>query len=143
MYSCSNNSTIGPFENEKEGCKENMDTLLSHLNGWKVINTYYDVDCFCSTTDKDGQRTDYQKYSLVARITDGLDTLTVVQFDSLITADNLPAYKKWIKTYLKDAETNESIEYSTLYDKTTDIIYTIKYLTTNKKYVVLKRKTIK
>lgn len=72
-----------------------------------------------------------------------LDTLTVVQFDSLITADKLPAYKKWVKTYLKDAETNESIEYSTLYDKTTDIIYTIKYLKTNKKYVVLKRKTIK
>ena len=100
MYSCSNNSTIAPFENEKEGCKENMDTLLSHLNGWKVINTYYDVDCFCSTTDKDGQRTDYQKYSLVARITDGLDTLTVVtdnsdsSFNSLTNENE----KAWLGT---------------------------------------------
>lgn len=68
------------------------------------------------------------------------DTLNILQLDSLVKVDKLPAYEKWVKTAIKDADDNNIYEYSTLYDKTTGIIYTIKQIR-NKKYVVQKKKT--
>ena len=54
------------------------------------------------------------------------DTLDILQLDSLTKADKLPEYNKWLKTPIKDGDDNNLYEYSTLYDKTTGIIYTIK-----------------
>ena len=54
------------------------------------------------------------------------DTLDILQWDALTKADKLPEYNKWIKTPIKDSDDNNLYEYSTLYDKTTSIIYTIK-----------------
>lgn len=71
----------------------------------------------------------------------GVDTLTVIQLDSLTKADKLPVYAKWNKSYMKDGDNNKSYEYTTIFDKTTGIIYTVKYLRDDKVYVVQKRKT--
>lgn len=71
----------------------------------------------------------------------GIDTLTVIQLDSLTKADNLPSYSKWNKSYMRDGETNKAYEYATIYDKTTGLIYTVKYLQDKSCYVVQKRKT--
>ena len=68
------------------------------------------------------------------------DTLDILQLDSLTKADKLPEYNKWIKTPIKDGDDNNLYEYSTLYDKTTGIIYTIKQIKHNQ-YVVQKKKT--
>lgn len=54
------------------------------------------------------------------------DTLDILQLDSLTKADKLPEYNKWIKTPIEDGDDSNVYEYSTLYDKTTGIIYTIK-----------------
>ena len=68
------------------------------------------------------------------------DTLDILQLDSLTKADKLPEYNKWIKTPIKDGDDNNVYEYSTLYDKTTGIIYTVKQIKHNQ-YVVQKKKT--
>ena len=69
------------------------------------------------------------------------DTLVISQLDSLTTADQLPSYSKWEKTYVKDSESNKAYEFATIYDKSTGIIYTVKYLKDEQKYVVQKKKT--
>lgn len=71
----------------------------------------------------------------------GIDTLTVIQLDSLTNADKLPSYSKWNKSYMKDGDTNVAYEYATIFDKSTGIIYTVKYLRDSKVYVVQKRRT--
>ena len=71
----------------------------------------------------------------------GIDTLTVIQLDSLTKADSLPSYSKWNKSYMRDGETNKAYEYATIFDKTTGLIYTVKYLQDKSRYVVQKRKT--
>ena len=71
----------------------------------------------------------------------GTDTLTVMQLDSWTKAANLPSYSKWNKSYMRDGETNKAYEYATIYDKTTGLIYTVKYLQDKSCYVVQKRKT--
>lgn len=70
----------------------------------------------------------------------GIDTLTAIQVDSMTKHDKLPNKSKWSKTYLKDEETNTGYEYTTLYDRTSNIVYTIKFLRTENVYVVKKRK---
>jgi hypothetical protein len=70
----------------------------------------------------------------------GIDTFTVVQVDSMVKHDKLPNKSKWPKTYLKDEETKKAYEYTTLYDRTSNIVYTIKYLKDENVYVVKKRK---
>ena len=69
------------------------------------------------------------------------DTLTIVQLDSVIKADTLPEFKKWSKTYIKDAETNIPYEFSLLYDFKNGVVYTIKDLRDNQHYVMQKRQT--
>ena len=71
----------------------------------------------------------------------GIDTLTVIQLDSLTKADKRPSYSKWNKSYMRDGETNKAYEYATIFDKTTGLIYTVKYLQDKSCYVVQKRKT--
>lgn len=69
------------------------------------------------------------------------DTLSIIQLDSLIKADNLPQYNKWVKTSIKDGDNNKSYEYGTLFDKNSGIIYTVKSLRDKSVYVVQKKKT--
>ena len=69
----------------------------------------------------------------------GPDTLTVIQIDSMVVADKLPAINKWNASRMKDHETGIQYIYSTLYDPTSKIIYTVKVLSDNELYVVMKR----
>lgn len=70
-----------------------------------------------------------------------IDTLIVTQLDSLTNTDKLPEYSKWNKTYLKDADSNKAYEYGTIYDSTSGIIYTVKFLKDKTVYVVSKKQT--
>lgn len=69
------------------------------------------------------------------------DTLNTIQLDSMIKADALPQYSKWIKTSIKDGDNNKAYEYGTLFDKNSGIIYTVKSLRDKSVYVVQKKKT--
>lgn len=70
----------------------------------------------------------------------GIDTLTDIQVDSMTKHDKLPNKSKWVKTYLKDEESKIGYEYTTLYDRTSNIVYTVKFLKDKNVYVVKKRK---
>jgi hypothetical protein len=71
----------------------------------------------------------------------GYDTLNIFQLDSVVKADTLPAFSKWTKTYLKEAETNKQYVYSLLYDYQKGIIYTIKNIPNDStKFIMQKRK---
>ena len=67
------------------------------------------------------------------------DTLTSVKVDSMLVADKLPALNKWNKSAFKDYETNVGYTYYNLFDKTTNIMYTIKVLDTDI-YVISKKR---
>ena len=67
------------------------------------------------------------------------DTLTSVKVDSMLVADKLPTLNKWNKSIFKDYETNVGYTYYNLFDKTTNIMYTIKVLGTDI-YVVSKKR---
>lgn len=66
------------------------------------------------------------------------DTLDVNGIDSMLVVDKLPKVEKWASLGMKDAETSVGYKYSTLYDRTSGIVYTIKQIG-NEKYVVSKR----
>lgn len=70
-----------------------------------------------------------------------VDTFSILEIDSMINCDNLPKYDMWTKTYLKDGSTGKSYEYSTLYDPSQEIVYTIKKMLYNTDYIyiVMKR----
>ena len=67
------------------------------------------------------------------------DTLNTAQMDSVLKADNLPAIQKWVSANHTDAETKRTNTYKTLYDNTTNVIYTIKIINNNM-YILSKRK---
>lgn len=68
------------------------------------------------------------------------ETLTVAGVDSLIRVDKLPKIEKWTSTTFEDDETGTKLVYRTLFDKTTGIIYTLKFM--DKQTTVLsKRRT--
>lgn len=92
IVGCNNANNVGPFPEDKVVCKENVDTILSHLKGWNVIDSVFTIDNFYSTSNKEGERTEFRKYVLVARITDGMDTLTITADDSK-TCFNMNTYK--------------------------------------------------
>ena len=72
IVGCNNANNVGPFPEDKVVCKENVDTILSHLKGWNVIDSVFTIENFYSTSNKEGERTEFRKYVLVARITDGM-----------------------------------------------------------------------
>ena len=82
--SCSNVEQVGPFEDEKAICRENADTIIAHMKGWKEMSSYYNEEKFYSTEDHDGRRTEYVKYVLVVTMSDGNDTLMVMT-DGILT----------------------------------------------------------
>lgn len=65
-------------------------------------------------------------------------TLSIAQMDSMIKADELPQLDKWTKNNLQDYETKTNTEYMTLFDKTSNTVYTVKTLN-RRQYVVSKR----
>ena len=77
IISCNNTEYFYPEEYEKVICKENVDTILSHIKGWYVVDSMFTVIEDFHTTDKDGKKTVYFKYYLETIITDGIDTLTI------------------------------------------------------------------
>jgi hypothetical protein len=66
------------------------------------------------------------------------DTLTAQRVDSLIYVDKLPTINKWVSSVYIDEETKCGYEFWTLYDRTTNIIYTLKLLPDNR-FVMIKR----
>lgn len=93
----------------------------------------------CDTKKTDGTNTYSATITSIKNL--GVDTLNSLQIDSLTKVDKLPAYSKWNKSYMRDGDTNKAYEYATLYDKSTGIIYTVKYLREQQRYVVQKKKT--
>lgn len=89
---CSNVEQVGPFEDEKTICRENVDTIIAHMNGWKELSSYYNRDDFHSTTDKDGKKTVYTKYVLVVTVSDDHDTL-MIRADATKSMYNMKSYK--------------------------------------------------
>lgn len=68
-----------------------------------------------------------------------IDTLTLVQVDSIISVDKLKSLNTWKTTNLTDFESNITYKTAVYYKATTKTIYTIKFLQ-NKLYVVEKKK---
>jgi hypothetical protein len=66
------------------------------------------------------------------------DTLDNAKVDSLLKADSLPAIKKWTTSSFVDEETHVTSTYRTLYDQTTNTIYTLKTLADGR-FVLIKR----
>lgn len=59
------------------------------------------------------------------------DTINSIGLDSLVRVDRLPKVQKWATSTFVDDETGKPIVYRTLYDRTTNTIYTIKILEQN------------
>jgi hypothetical protein len=91
IASCSNVHRVGPFEEDKAICRENADTVIAHLNGWRELSSNYSKDRFYTQTDKDGKRTEFYRWVLTIDITDGKDTLIVSADDS----KGMPDDEKW------------------------------------------------
>lgn len=72
----------------------------------------------------------------------GIDTLNLLQLDSIIKSDTLPDFNNWLKTYIKDAETNKAYQYRVLYNRDNGIIYTTKQLN-DSIYILQKKETKK
>ena len=91
IASCSNVHRVGPFEEDKAICRENADTVIAHLNGWRELSSNYSTDRFYTQTGKDGKRTEFYRWVLTIDITDGKDTLVVSTDDS----KGMPDEEKW------------------------------------------------
>lgn len=111
LAGCTNVKTYGPFEEEKDGCKENVDTILRHIaHGWKVYHSDYCKNRFMSQTNRDGKRDDFYKWELLTYITNESDTLVI------ITDDNMQEYNN--KTYeYEPAWTGRIIGYNNVITK--------------------------
>lgn len=59
------------------------------------------------------------------------DTLNYIQIDSVMRVDALPVLDKWTTSTFKDEESGTMMSYKTLFDKSTNIVYTIKILDNN------------
>ena len=59
------------------------------------------------------------------------DTLNSIGLDSMVRVDRLPKVQKWATSTFVDDETGKAIVYRTLYDRTTNTIYTLKTLDQN------------
>ena len=66
------------------------------------------------------------------------DTLDNRRIDSLLTADRLPAVQRWASSTYIDDESGRASQYRTLYDRSTNTIYTLKTLT-DRRFVLIKR----
>ena len=69
------------------------------------------------------------------------ETLTVVSLDSLLKTDKLPRLAKWTKSAFKDDESNTYNVFRTLYDRSTNTIYTLKEL--NAQTLVLTKRRLR
>ena len=67
------------------------------------------------------------------------DTLNAAGLDSLVKADKLPAFSKWVAAAFIDDETQTTYYFRTLFDSRSNIVYTVKSLNPSL-FVVSKRK---
>lgn len=65
------------------------------------------------------------------------DTITQAQLDSVISADTLPVINEWLLINTKDYESGVSQPSFTVTNN--NIIYTVKYVRDEKKYILMKR----
>ena len=70
------------------------------------------------------------------------DTFTLIQTDSMITFDKLPPLDKWKETTIKDEDNNSYYIYSTIFDKKTSTMYSLKKLPQKSLIIVQKRKIL-
>lgn len=109
---------------------------MKRLTGFFIISLFLMLNgCKTASVENDGTF----GVSPTATYTIAPDTLCVSQMDSVVNADRLPALEKWAKSVFNDYETNTSYVYRTLYDKTSNTIYTVKNLDTET-FVLSKRK---
>lgn len=66
------------------------------------------------------------------------DTLDNYKIDSLLRVDRLPAIHKWASSVYIDDENGKASQYRTLYDRSTNTIYTLKTLA-DQRFVLIKR----
>lgn len=66
------------------------------------------------------------------------DTLDAQKTDSLLRVDCLPAINKWASSVYIDDESGREFTYRTLYDRSTNTIYTLKTLSDGR-LVLIKR----
>lgn len=101
-----------------------------------ILSVLFILSCgsYKNATDIDGT----YGVSVTKAITAKPDTLTVAQMDSVIKVDRLPVLNKWVQDVYKDESTLTNIVYRTLYDKTSNTVYTVKILN-NSVYVLSKR----
>ena len=76
LWGCNNVTIIGPMEEDKAICQENMDTLLSHIHGWEVINQSFS-SVLLDTYTNNKNVTKVYEYVLYASVTDGNDTISL------------------------------------------------------------------
>ena len=101
-----------------------------------VLSVLFISSCgsYKNATDIDGT----YGVSVTKSITAKPDTLTVAQMDSVVKVDKLPVLNKWVQNVYKDESTLTNIVYKTLYDKSSNTVYTVKILN-NSVYVLSKR----
>ena len=101
-----------------------------------ILSVLFISSCgsYKNATDIDGT----YGVSVTKAITAKPDTLTVAQMDSVVKVDKLPVLNKWVQNVYKDESTFTNIVYKTLYDKSSNTVYTVKILN-NSVYVLSKR----
>lgn len=113
----------------------------------KIFSTIAIALCIAFTSCKTGQdvvQTDNPNsfgVSATASSVSKPDTLDAMKIDSLVRVDRLPVINKWTSSIYVDDENNRAYTYRTLYDRSTNIIYTLKALSDGR-FVLIKR-TIK
>lgn len=105
-----------------------------------VVSAFVGMSCSISrhaSTDSDN----IYGVSVQSALTMKPETLSVAGLDSLLRTDRLPRLSKWTKSSFQDDESNVYSVYRTLYDNTTNTIYTLKEL--NAQTLVLTKRRLK
>ena len=82
FFSCGNNNKVGPFVEDKAYCRENTDSILAHMHGITVIDSFYNEENYYNTRDREGKEQHFYRYVKVTRVTNGKDTLVIFADES-------------------------------------------------------------
>lgn len=77
LFSCNKVDKTGPFEEDKDICNENTDTILAHMNGFRIVKTYIYEYEFQNSKSKEGKEYKYFCYAKDTWVTNGRDTLRI------------------------------------------------------------------
>lgn len=74
---CGKIEKIGPSEDDKDICNENTDTILAHMNGFRIVKTYIYEYEFNNFKSKEGKEYKFFCYAKDTWVTNGRDTLRI------------------------------------------------------------------